>query len=297
MPAAPGDDARTPVSLLTGFLGSGKTTVLRHVLGHPAFADTAVLINEFGEIGLDHLLVGRVEGAPVLLGSGCACCSIRDDLGRAMRDLDARRQRGEIPPFRRMIVETTGLADPRPILATVTSDLALRRRFRVANVIATVDALHGASGLRRHAESLAQAATADRLLITKADLAPAAQIDALRDTLRRINPAAVIVPVANGGIDPDLVLREGLHDPETRLAEVRRWLASCARLLRVKGLLDVEDSATPVVVHAVQHMIHEPEHLPGWPATTARESRLVFITDGLDGDLVQRSFSAFCRLG
>ena len=334
-----GSDARIPVNVLTGFLGSGKTTVLRHVLRSPAFADTAVLINEFGEVGLDHLLVGRLDDAPVLLESGCICCSIRGDLSRAMRDLQVRRQRGEIPPFRRVIVETTGLADPVPILATIASDLVLRRHFRLGNVVATVDAVHAVRGLETYGEVLKQAAVADRLLLTKTDLAPGAQVERLLEVLRRLNPAAVVGVAVNGRVDPDLLLRHGIHDPETKLAEVQRWLeaqedAGAAatqlghsavgsfvlthdrpldwsafglwfsllvhrhgdRLLRVKGILDVEGSATPVAVHAVQHLMHAPEHLPAWP-TPARTSRLVFIMAGLDGERVQRSFSAFCRLG
>ncbi len=329
-------DARVPVNVLTGFLGSGKTTVLRHVLRDPAFADTAVLINEFGEVGLDHLLVGSLDEAPVLLESGCICCSIRGDLSRAMRDLQARRQRGDIPPFRRVIVETTGLADPVPILVTVASDLVLRRHFRLGNVITTVDAVHAERGLETHGEVLKQAAVADRLLLTKTDLAPGAQVERLLGMLRRVNPAAVIGVAVNGQVDPDLVLHQDLHDPEAKLAEVGRWLEAQGgaaarpghatgvgsfvlthdrpldwnafglwfslmvhrhgeRLLRVKGIIVIEGSATPVAVHSVQHLMHAPEHLPAWP-TQARTSRLVFITDGLDGERVQRSFEAFCRL-
>jgi G3E family GTPase len=331
-------DARIPVTILTGFLGSGKTTVLRHVLRDPAFADTAVLINEFGEVGLDHFLVGALDEEPVLLQSGCVCCSIRGDLSRALRDLHGRRARSEIPPFRRVVVETTGLADPTPVLATLVSDLVLRRLFRAANVVATVDALHAERGLERHPELLKQAIVADRLLLTKTDLAPDDQVGRLLALLRGLNPTAAVGLALHGQVDPDLVVRQGLHDPETRLDEIERWLDAresggsgpprCheaarsfvlrhdrplewsafglwfslmvhrhgARLLRVKGLLDVEDSATPVAVHAVQHVIHAPEHLPAWP-TPERMSRLVFITDGLDGELVQRSFSAFCALG
>jgi G3E family GTPase len=328
-------DARNPVHVLTGFLGSGKTTVLRHILRSPEFADTAVLINEFGEIGLDHLLVGRLDTAPVLLESGCICCSIRGDLSQALRDLQARRQNGEIPPFRRVIVETTGLADPVPILATITSDLVLRRHFRLGNVIATVDTVHAERGLTRHGEALKQVAVADALLVTKTDLVSGGQVDRLLRILRRINPAAVVGVAVNGSVDPDLVLRQ---DREARLDEVEPWrrprdAAAVAapdhttgvssfvlthdqpldwsafglwfsllvhrhgdRLLRVKGILEIEGSATPVAVHAVQHLMHAPEHLLNWP-TSARISRLVFITDGLNGERVQRSFSTFCRLG
>jgi G3E family GTPase len=333
MPPAPGrDDPRIPVDVLTGFLGSGKTTVLRHVLRSPAFADTAVLINEFGEVGLDHLLVGHLDETPVLLPSGCVCCTLRGDLSRALRGLHADRQRGDLPPFRRVIVETTGLADPTPLLATVASDLVLRRQFRLGNVIVTVDAVHAELGIQTRGELLKQIAAADRLLVTKADLVPEAQVTRVSATLRRVNPDAAMVVASHGRVDPDFVLRRGAHDPETKIAEVQRWLAGQdagavrghgavqsfalghdrpldwsafgiwfsllvhrhgGRLLRVKGLLDIQGSATPVAIHAVQHVIHAPEHLPAWP-TPERTSRLVFITDGLEGERVRRSFSVFC---
>ena len=333
MPPAPGsDDPRLPVDILTGFLGSGKTTVLRHVLRSPAFADTAVLINEFGEVGLDHLLVGRLDEVPVLLPSGCVCCTLRGDLSRAMRDLYAGRQRGDVPPFRRVIVETTGLADPTPLLATVASDLALRRHFRLGTVVATVDAVNAELGLRTRGEPLNQIAAADRLLVTKSDLVSEAQVARVGVMLRRINPDAAVVVATHGRVDPEFVLRQGARDPETKLAEIQRWLAEQdagaahrhgavhsfalrhdrpldwsafgiwfsllvhrhgGLLLRVKGLLDIQGSATPVAIHAVQHVIHAPEHLPAW-LTPERASRLVFITDGLEGERVRRSFSAFC---
>lgn len=332
-------DARSPVNVLTGFLGSGKTTVLRHILSDPAFADTAVLINEFGDVGLDHLLVGRLDTAPVLLESGCICCSIRGDLSRAMRELEAGRKSGAILPFRRVVVETTGLADPVPILATVAFDLVLRRHFRLGNVIATVDAVHAEHGLETYGEMLKQVAVADRLLLTKTDLVLDAQVDRLRLVLRRINPSAIVGVAVNGRADTDLVLGEDLLNPEGRLTEIqpltetpggagppRRadhasgvgsfvltfdqpigwsafglWFSLLVhrhgdRLLRVKGILNIDGSTTPVAVHAVQHLMHAPEHLAAWP-TPARTSRLVFITHGLDGERVQRSFSTFCRLG
>lgn len=333
---APGD-ARLPVNILTGFLGSGKTTVLRHVLRDPAFADAAVLINEFGEVGLDHLLVGALEEAPVLLASGCVCCSIRGDLSRAMRDLHARRQRGDVPPFGRVIVETTGLADPTPILATLTADLVIRRHFRPGNIVATLDALHAEQGLAQHAEVSRQAAVADRLIVTKTDLADPGAVARLRQALRRLNPAAPVVEAAHGAVDPGILIGHDIHAAETRMAEARLWLEAgpgghldssrhggaitsfCLRLsgkldwsafglwfsmlahrhgdklLRVKGILDVEDSETPVAIHAVQHVIHAPEHLPDWP-DAERGSRIVFITQGLEQDAVERSLQAFHRL-
>ena len=335
----PPGDARLPVNILTGFLGSGKTTVLRHVLRDPAFADTAVLINEFGEVGLDHLLVGTLDEAPVLLASGCICCSIRGDLSRAVRDLHARRERGEVPPFGRVIVETTGLADPTPILATLTADLVIRRHFRPGNIVATLDALHAERGLARHAEVSRQAAIADRLIVTKTDLAAPGAVVRLRHALRRLNPAAPVVEAVHGAVDPDILIGQDIHAAETRMTEARHWMQGGAgppgakgsrhgggaitsfclrlsgeldwhafglwfsmlahrhgdKLLRVKGILHVENSATPVAIHAVQHVIHAPEHLPDWP-DTERGSRIVFIAEGLEQDAVERSLQAFSRL-
>ena len=337
----PPGDARLPVNILTGFLGSGKTTVLRHVLRDPAFANTAVLINEFGEVGLDHLLVGALEEAPVLLQSGCICCSIRGDLSRAMRDLHMRRQRGEVPPFGRVIVETTGLADPTPILATLTSDLVIRRHFRPGTIVATLDALHAERGLERHEEVARQAAIADRLIVTKTDLAAAGEVARLRQTLRRLNPAAPVVEAVLGVVNPDVLIGHDIHAAETRMIEARHWMQGsgawprggrtdgsrhggaitsfCLRLdgkldwsafglwfsmlahrhgdklLRVKGILDVEDSETPVAIHAVQHVIHAPEHLPEWP-DAERGSRIVFIIQGLEQGAVERSLQAFRHL-
>lgn len=333
---APGD-ARLPVNILTGFLGSGKTTVLRHVLRDPAFADTAVLINEFGEVGLDHLLVGALDEAPVLLASGCICCSIRGDLSRALRDLHVRRQRGAVPPFGRVIVETTGLADPTPILATLTADLVIRRHFRPGNIVATLDALHAERGLARHAEVSRQAAIADRLIVTKTDLAAPGAVAQLRHRLRQLNPAAPVAEAVLGAVDPVILIGQDIHAAETRMTEARHWMQAggagppgaegsrhgdgaitsfCLRLpgpldwhafglwfsmlahrhgdklLRVKGILQVEDSETPVAIHAVQHVVHAPEHLPDWP-DTERGSRIVFITQGLDQDAVERSLHAF----
>ncbi len=180
--------AFTPVNLITGFLGSGKTTLLRRLLDDAALVDTAVLINEFGEIGLDHHLLGRIDETMVLLPSGCLCCTIRGELSAAIRDLHERRERGEVPPFRRLAIESTGLADPFPILSTVQADPVLRHHFRWGNVVTTVDAVNGRAQFERRRESTKQAAVADRLVLTKTDLADAAEIEALIECLRRLNP-------------------------------------------------------------------------------------------------------------
>src|SRR5271170_1409838 len=223
------DPDSTPVTVLTGFLGSGKTTLLRHLLATPQFADTAVLINEFGEIGLDHLLVGAVDDDIVLLQSGCICCTIRDDLKTAIRGLYDRRARGEIPNFRRLAIETTGLADPTPVLSTILHDPVLRHHFHLGNVVTTVDGVTGLADLDAHPETVKQAAIADRLVITKRDLAVPATVEALRAALRRLNPAASQLETENGVADAELLLAEDAVGAATRDETVQRWLEAGAR--------------------------------------------------------------------
>ena len=215
----------TPVIVVTGFLGSGKTTLLNHMLRHPSLADAAVLVNEFGAVGLDHFLVEAMDENTVLLESGCLCCTIRGDLKDSIIALNSRRARGEIPPYRRLIVETTGLADPAPILFTLSADTVLKHHYRLGSVITTVDGVNGLRQFDRHPESVKQATVADRIVLTKSDIADADTLARLRGRLTRINRSADQITAVNGKVDVPRVLRADVYDARTKGAEVRRWLA------------------------------------------------------------------------
>jgi G3E family GTPase len=287
-----------------------------------------------------------VDEGIVLLQSGCICCTIRGDLSKAILDLYSRRQRGLVPRFTRLAVETTGLADPTPILATILHDPVLRHHFHLGNIISTVDGVNGFANLDEHPETVKQAAVADRLVITKTDLADAATLSALRNALQRLNPAAPVFEAVQGDLDGKLLLGQEAWDETARSAEVRRWLeadaltahahhhghspdrsrhardirAFCLTLdrpiewaafgiwltlilhrhgsdiLRVKGILRVADSDTPVVVQGVQHLVHKPSHLAAWPFED-RCSRLVFIVRGLEEAVIRTSLERFQSLG
>ena len=336
--------ALIPVNVVTGFLGSGKTTLLNRLLRSPQLARTAVLVNEFGEVALDHLLLEKVDAATVILQSGCVCCTIRGDLAEAIRALFGRRERGLVPRFDRLAIETTGLADPAPIVATLLAEPVLRHHFRLGNVITTVDAVNGALHLAENPESVKQAAVADRVVLTKTELAEETRIAELKAALRRLNPTAPMLDAASDPLAPDDLMASDVYDPAQRSAEVRRWVdaeahrtaadgrhqrhdpnrhdrdirAFCltfaepldwtafgiwltmllhahgARVLRVKGILNVAGLATPVVIHGVQHLIHPPVHLEGWPDPD-RRSRIVFIVRGLEQSVIERSLAAFHR--
>ena len=291
---------KTGVVLLTGYLGSGKTTLLSRLLVHPEMGETAVIVNELGEVAIDHHLLRRVDERTVVLGNGCVCCTLRGDLADELRDLLSRRDRGEIPAFGRVVVETTGLADPAPILYTLLGDPVVKHHFELERVITTVDAQHGLRG----EESVKQAAVADRLVVTKPDLTDPA---VLMRELRRLNPAAEIIESVLGDLAPgdlfdgddrdprDLVFDEApAHDHEVRAVcltfeEPLDWTAFGIWLtmllqarggdvLRVKGLLDV-GAEGPLVINGVQHVVHPPEHLPAW-ADDDQRSRVVFIGRG-----------------
>jgi G3E family GTPase len=212
----------TPVTVLTGFLGAGKTTLLNHLLRQPELAGTAVLVNEFGEIGLDHLLVEKLDDSTVLLNAGCLCCTVRGDLARVLREMLPRARRDEIS---RIVIETTGLADPVPILATLMTDPVAAAAYRLDGIVTVVDAVNGATHLDTQEEAVRQVAVADRIVISKADLADAAP---LRDRLQALNPGAPIADAAHGVVDPGFILHAGLFDPAAKNPDVAGWLNAAA---------------------------------------------------------------------
>jgi G3E family GTPase len=213
-----------PVSLLTGFLGSGKTTVLNHVLHDPRMDKAAVIVNEFGEVGLDHELMVAGAEDMVLLNSGCLCCTVRGDLVNTLRDMMMLRLREDVPSFDRVLIETTGLADPAPILHTLMSDQLVTNYYRLDGVITTVDAANGADTMDKQFESVKQVAVADRLLLTKTDLVDRAGLDMLESRLVAANPAAPRITVLDGDVDPAMLFNAGLYDPKTKTPDVEGWL-------------------------------------------------------------------------
>ena len=294
-----------PTTLLTGFLGSGKTTLLRRALVSPELAETAVIINEIGEMAIDHHLVDFVEGNVLELPGGCLCCAVREDLARTLRSLLERRDAGEIRRFRRIVIETTGLADPAPILFTLGTDPMLDHCLRLAGVVTLVDAVSGAETLDRFAEAGRQAALADVLVITKTDLAPLGadlvrRLDQINDLAERIIAAEVpdagavlfgAAPPATAPVMPAEPVAAHTHGIDTfgvvlggeisRL-DFARALGGLARergsdLLRVKGIVRFSDRPDqPAVVQAAQHALFPPEWLDAWPDQD-RRSRLVFV--------------------
>ena len=315
-----------PVSVLTGFLGSGKTTVLARLLRRPEFSRTAVIINEFGEVGLDHDLVEASDESLVQLQTGCLCCAVRGDLVRTLEDLLRRREEGSVPRFERVLIETSGLADPAPILQSLMLDAALAGQLALQSVVTTVDAVNGAETLRRQQESVKQVAVADRLLLTKTDLV--ADTREVRQRIATLNPAASVIAATLGEVDPALLFDASDHDKAVRYREpdhhhhhhaeahdsgiacfavVRQEPISAialtlflealaehcgADLLRLKGIIRVTENADrPAVIHGVQHVFHPPAWLERWPSAD-RTSRLVFITRGIQRAWIEALLAA-----
>ena len=343
------DERRIPVVVLTGFLGAGKTTLLNHALGTAELAGTAVLINEFGQIAVDHHLVEKIDETLVVLDGGCICCSVQGDLVRSLKSLFKRAAKREIG-LERVLIETTGLADPAPVVHTLMEEPFIAARFRCDGVITAVDTTHADSQLDTQREAQRQVAMADRLLLTKCDLSAPEQRTALAERLARLNPGAPQIEVFEGRAPAGALAGCGLYDPAGKLPDVAQWLGEEAvrrqaalgatryapagaaraaatphhdsevssfvltfdapldwlgfsdglglllhacgeRVLRVKGLLNVEGDPLPRVVQCVQHAVYPPSSLPAWPQDgpyADRRSRIVFIGRKLpQADIVQ----------
>jgi G3E family GTPase len=318
--------------ILTGFLGTGKTTLLGHLLRQPEFSRTAVIINEFGEIGLDHDLVEASEESVIELQTGCLCCKIRNDLATTLHELLRRRDEGSITPFTRVVIETSGLADPAPVLQTLMTDSIIAGRIVLASVVTTIDAVNGADTLDCEEISAKQAAIADRLVLTKTDLAGPMQPSFIR-RLQALNATAPLLAAQQGQIDPAWLFGGHLYDPLTKSLDVQSWLRAqlsshgharqghdvdayaivredpiravaltlfletlcehCgADLLRLKGIVNILESPDQP---AVIHGVQHVFHQPSWLKrwpSDDRRSRIVFITRGIPRGWVEALLGA-----
>jgi G3E family GTPase len=347
-----------PVSILTGFLGSGKTTLLNRLLKEPELKNTAVIINEFGDVGIDHLLVEQSGDGIIELSDGCLCCTVRGELVDTLSDLVDRLQTGRISALARVVIETTGLADPAPVLAAIMGHPVLVQAFRLDGVVTVVDAVNGEATLNAHEEAVKQAAVADRIVIAKTDLPEGKSAEAaLKDRLKALNPGAQIVPAHFASAS--MLIHCGLYDPSTKSVDVARWLndeayrdraherhgidghahhhhedghghhhhdvnrhdkaisafslthdaplalssvqmflellqaAHGEKLLRMKGIICLaDDPDRPLVIHAVQKVMHPPARLKAWPDAD-RRTRLVIITKDMPESFVRGLFDAF----
>jgi G3E family GTPase len=319
--------ARLPVTIITGFLGAGKTTLVRKFLKSPEGRGTALVVNEFGSVGIDDALLRESKDEVTLLGNGCLCCNTRSDLQIALRKLVADRDRGKIPHFGRVLIETSGLADPSPILQTFSTDRALGAEFAVEVVLTLVDAVNGLRNLEKAPEARKQAILADRLVVSKIDLADSKTKKRLVAKLKALNPRAQIDIALDGEIDPKHLIESGrdasaparsgfvaeaahsdgitsfvmrekmpLDWPVFQRAMETLIALRGPDMLRVKGYLNLSGSKGPVVYQAVQHLIHPPVELSAWPDAD-HATRLVFITRGVGEKQVRELFAAVRAIG
>lgn len=217
--------SRLPIAVITGFLGSGKTTLLNNLLQHPELKNSAVVVNEFGAISIDHFLVNSATEDVIIMDNGCLCCTIKGDLVKTLQTLFTKRTCHQIPEFDRVIIETTGLADPAPIIHTLLDDPILQTYYRLDSVVTTVDCVYGLSQLDQHYETIKQAAVADRLILTKSDIAESTEVEALKQRLQQLNPAALLLTTINGHIEQvNDLFHTGLYNPETKSIDVQQWL-------------------------------------------------------------------------
>lgn len=322
-------DNRFPITIVTGFLGSGKTTLLANVLQHEKYKNTAVIINEYGQVGLDHRLIRRIEEKTRLLSGGCICCNMRDDLINELKDILNEKERG-VNEMDRVVIETTGLADPAPILFSILMDPLLTNRFYVDGVVCCLDAANGELHLKNNPETVKQIVTADRIIVTKTDLVEHERLHEIHHRLHHLNPAAKVYGTAHGIIDPEVVFDEGRdpdsnrleqltqiqekykenkieHDTEVRSMSIKfyealdwtafgLWMSMLLythgeKMLRIKGMVDVGEKG-PIVINGVQHIIHPPHHLEDWNGEE-KNSQIVFIMKGLEPHSIMESLVAF----
>jgi G3E family GTPase len=329
-----------PVTVITGFLGSGKTTLLSALLKKPEMSRTAVIINEFGKIGLDHCLIERTEENIIEMQNGCICCTIRGDLLKTLKDLIEKMSQGKITPFDRVVIETTGLANPVPIIHTLMTAPELYEVYTLDGVVTLVDATNGESTFDKHSESVKQAAMAERVIISKADMVDVNAVESLTARIKAINPGVTILNASHGNVDVRELFGLGTYDPYNKSRDVNEWLKHEAYhshshhhhhhdvtrhseaiqafamryekpvnmgafsffmelvsaqvgpdLLRMKGIINVQGSDTPAVIHGVQHVFHPVQWLDKWPDED-RDSRLVFITNNIPKENIEGFFRA-----